>query len=95
VPRLPTADQQLVTTLTAAGAGGGTAVALYRRSRALRRAALAALALALIGVAVWLARQGFLLDLVNALLSLWLAAAAVRAIQLLSERLPRFRRLAT
>ena len=95
VPRLPTADQQLATTLLASGAGAGAAVALYRRSRALRRAALAVLSLACVGVAVWLARGAFLLDLVNALLSLWLAAVAVRAIQVLAERLPRFRRLAT
>jgi CHASE2 domain-containing sensor protein len=95
VPRLPTADQQLATTLLAAGAGAGAAVALYRRPRALRRATLGALSLACVGVAVWLARGAFLLDLVNALLSLWLAALAVRAIQMLAERLPRFRRLAT
>ena len=95
VPRLLTADAELATTLVAGAIGGVSAVALYRRSRLLRRGVLAGLSFACVLLAWWLARGGWLLDPVNALFSLWLAALGVRAIQTLAERTPRFRRLAT
>lgn len=95
VPQLPTADQQLATTLFASAVGAASAFGLYRRSRAARRLALAGLSVVCGLLAWWLARHAFLLDLVNALASLWLAAIAARAVQALAERYPRFRRLST
>lgn len=95
VPQLPTADQQLATTLVAGAVGGASALGLYRRPRLSRRLVLAGLSAACVLLACWLARHAFLLDLPNALLSLWLSAIAVRGIQVFAERYPTFRRFST
>jgi CHASE2 domain-containing sensor protein len=95
VPRLPTAGQQLATTLGAAALGAAGAVGCYAWPRRRRGVVLAGLGVALSALAAWLARSGFLLDLVNAWLSLGLAALAVRAIQTLARRHLRFGRPST
>lgn len=95
VPQLPTADRQLMSTLAACAIGGVVAVGWFHRPAWQRRLALLALALAWLALAWWLARRAVLLNVVNELVALCLAAAALRAVQVMARRFQAFRRIAT
>ena len=94
VPQLPTVDRQLATTLLACVLGGAVAVWGFERGALRRRLVLLALALAWLGLAVWLARHDVLLNIVGDLLTLGLAAVALRALQVMAARWQAFRRIA-
>ncbi len=93
VPRLPTLDRQLATTLLACALGAGVAVWGFERSTWRRRGVLFALAAVWLGVAWWLARHDVLTDIFIDLAALCLAAAAMRAVQVMAQRLRAFRRI--
>jgi CHASE2 domain-containing sensor protein len=94
VPQLPTVDRQLATSLLACVLGGAVAVWGFERSALRRRLVLAAIALALLAGAWWLARHDVLLNVVGDLLTLSLAAVALRALQVMAARWQAFRRIA-
>lgn len=94
VPRLPTLDRQLATTLLACALGAAVAVWGFERAAWRRRLVLLAVAAAWTAAAWWLARHDLLSDLVTDLVTLALAAALIRAVQIVVVLLRAFRRIA-
>jgi CHASE2 domain-containing sensor protein len=93
VPRLPTLDRQLATTLVACALGAGIAVWGFERSAWRRRGVLLAVAAAWLAAAWWLARHDVLSNIFTDMAALCLAAAAMRALQVVAKRLRAFRRI--
>jgi hypothetical protein len=86
VPRLPTADRQALTAAAASLVGAVASLLLYPRTRWLRRLALAALTLAWLGLAGWLAAHDVLMNPGYDIAALWLAYGLLRALQTLARR---------
>jgi CHASE2 domain-containing sensor protein len=95
VPQLPTADQQLLSTLLMCLLGGSVAVAGFDRPAWQRRLALLGIALVWLALAWWLARRSIVLGAVTDIAVLCLSALALRALQVMAKRRQAFRRIAT
>ncbi|MEO7850817.1 MAG: TIR domain-containing protein [Rubrivivax sp.] len=93
VPRLPTLDRQLASTLLACVLGAGVAVWGFERRAWRRRGVLFAVAAAWLAGAWWLARHDVLTNIFTDIAALCLAAAAMRAVQVVTQRLRAFRRI--
>ena len=95
VPQLPTVGRHLATTLLACGVGAAVSVALYRRPRWLRRAVLAALVLAWVLVAWWLATRDIVLNAAHDVITMLLSYLALRAVQWFARTFEPLRRPST
>ena len=95
MPQLPTVGRHLATTLLACGVGAAVSVALYRRPRWLRRAVLAALVLAWVLVAWWLATRDIVLNAAHDVITMLLSYLALRAVQWFARTFEPLRRPST
>ncbi|MEP6609692.1 MAG: CHASE2 domain-containing protein [Burkholderiaceae bacterium] len=95
VPRLPTVDLQLVTTLMASVVGAAAALLLYRWPAWWRRAALLALALAWALIAWGLATRDIILNPAHDVIAMLLSYLALRAAQWAAQTFHRLRRPST
>ena len=95
VPQLLTVGGHLATTVLACVVGAAAALALYRRPRWWRRAALLALALTWMLVAWWLAMRDIVLNAAHDVIAMLLSYLALRATQWFTRTFQRLRRPST